>query len=266
MSLLDIPLDKFQFFLLVFIRIWGLVFFAPIFSNKVFPKIAKAGFSFFVATLLFYTLWAQRHFSVLSTSYDFFYLVMWQIFIGFAIGFTVKLIFESVMLAGEVIGFQMGLSIVNVIDPQGSSQIPLLSMFQNLFATILFLVINGHHWIIDTLVKSFRILPLKPQAVWAFGVSPQLLKYIVGVTGDVFVLGVKLAAPILAILIFINVGLGIVARTVPQINIFIVGFPLQISIGFFILSASFRFFSRVFIIHSDKMHRSIYLLLQNMVR
>jgi len=266
MNLFDIPLDKFHFFLLVFVRIWGLMFFAPIFSNKVFSKVAKAGFSFFVSTLLFTSLWGDGHFTALATSYDFFYLVLWQTFIGFAIGFTVKLIFESVMLAGEIIGFQMGLSIVNVIDPQGSSQIPLMAMFQNLFATILFLVIDGHHWVIEVMIRSFGILPLKPQAAWAFGVSPQLLKYTIGVTGSVFVLGVKLAAPILAILIFINVGLGIVARTVPQINIFIVGFPLQISIGFFVISASFSFFSRVFIMHSNKMNQSIYLLLQNMVR
>ncbi len=264
MDLFDIPLPTFQFFFLIFIRIWGITFFSPIFSLSSFPRMAKTGFSFFVACLLFPVLSRTVSFSPPVTSLEYFYSVAWQLAIGFMIGFVIRTLFEGVQFCGEIIGFQMGFAIVNVIDPQGSAQIPLLALFQNILATLLFLAINAHHLILRLLVRSFTLLPF--DGIEGVGTALQrpseAIKAIVLISSEIFILAVKLAAPAMAVLIFINVGLAIVARTVPQINIFIVGFPIQIALGFFILSASLTFFTKVFIFYSSRVHTSAYNLLK----
>jgi len=261
MNLFNIPIVAFQFFLLIFIRIWGLMFFAPIFSHRSFPVIAKAGFSLFVSIILYPHLQKQILFSPPSNTVDYFMIVLWQLIIGFSIGFTIKLVFEAVQLAGEVVGFQMGFAIVNVMDPQGSSQIPLLAMVETLFATLLFLVIDAHHWTLKVIVKSFSVLPFDFKVA---GKAFEMVNFITTVTGEIFIIAIKLAAPPLAILLFINVGLGIVARTVPQINIFIVGFPIQIALGFFILSAALSVFGKVFMDYGSKVHHNAYQLIKIM--
>jgi len=208
------------------------MFFAPIFSHRSFPVIAKAGFSLFVSIILYPHLQKQILFSPPSNTVDYFMIVLWQLIIGFSIGFTIKLVFEAVQLAGEVVGFQMGFAIVNVMDPQ-----------------------------VKVIVKSFSVLPFDFKVA---GKAFEMVNFITTVTGEIFIIAIKLAAPPLAILLFINVGLGIVARTVPQINIFIVGFPIQIALGFFILSAALSVFGKVFMDYGSKVHHNAYQLIKIM--
>jgi len=146
--------------------------------------------------------------------------------IGVALGFSARLIFAAAQLAGEMIGFQIGFSVANVIDPVSSVSVSLIGQVQYLFALLIFLITNSHHIFFAAVADSFRLVPLL-----SFHVSGDFMTLMMSLCRDMFVLSVKLSIPVIAVILFTNVGLGIVARTVPQINVFIVGFPLQITIG-----------------------------------
>jgi flagellar biosynthetic protein FliR len=151
-----------------------------------------------------------------------------EILIGVIIGFTARLLFAAVQLAGQLIGFQMGFGIVNVIDPQTSTQISIIAQFQNLITLLVFLAINAHYWFILAVASSFELIP-----PLEFCFSNSLMEAIVSLSCDMFMVAAKIAAPVIAVLLFTSVALGLIARTVPQMNIFIVGFPLKIAIGLF---------------------------------
>ncbi len=116
--------------------------------------------------------------------------------------------------------------IVNVIDPQTSAQVSIIAQFQNIITLLIFLIIDAHYWFILSIAKSFELIPLL-----GFCFTDSLMESIIRLSCNMFDIAAKLAAPIIAALLFTSVALGLIARTVPQMNIFIVGFPLKIAIG-----------------------------------
>jgi flagellar biosynthetic protein FliR len=182
-----------------------------------------------------------------------------EVMIGAVIGMIARLIFAGIQLAGQLIGFQMGFAIVNVIDPAFSLQVSIIAQFQYLIALLLFLSLNGHHMFLYAVAESFRILP-----PLAFHFSGGLMQAITGFVRDMFEIGIKVGAPIIAILFFMSVGLGLVARTVPQINIFIVGFPLQIAIGLIGVGVTMPYFVGMIEKYIIQMEREITVVLSLM--
>jgi len=156
--------------------------------------------------------------------------------VGLMIGLSVQLLFTGVQLAGQLAGFQMGFAIANVVDPASSLQIPILSQFLNLFALMIFFTVNAHYYFIRALVDSFELVP--PMGAHFNGA---LLEMLLTMTADVFVAAVKIGAPVMVALLLTNVALGLTARTVPQMQIFIVAMPLQIILGLVFLSLSLPF-------------------------
>lgn len=160
--------------------------------------------------------------------------------IGVMIGFIGRLIFDGIQLAGQLIGFQMGFAIVNVIDPVNNEQVSIIAQFQYLIAMLVFLILNGHHIFLYSIAESFRIIP-----PLGFHFSGELIQVIVVFVKNMLEVAIKTGAPIIAVLLFTSVGMGLIARTVPQINIFIVGFPLQIAIGLISVGITLPVFFRV---------------------
>jgi flagellar biosynthesis protein FliR len=146
--------------------------------------------------------------------------------IGIVIGFAAKIIFSGIQFAGEMIGVQIGFSIVNVIDPISSAQVSVISEFQYIVALLIYLAVDAHHTFIIAIADSYRFV-----SPFAYHFSGTLMQHILVFSKELFVTAIKISAPVMAVLFFTNVALGVVARTVPQINIFIVGFPLQIAVG-----------------------------------
>jgi flagellar biosynthesis protein FliR len=139
-----------------------------------------------------------------------------------------------------MIGFQMGLSVANVIDPVNNNQVQTIADFQYLIAMLVFLSVDAHHIFFSAIIQSYSVLnPL------TFHFSGQLMQMIFDFSTEMFVIAVKLGAPLMAVMLFTNVGLGIIARTVPQMNIFIVGFPLQISVGLIFLGLTAPLFVKI---------------------
>ena len=234
---LNIPLAQLQLFFLVFLRVGAIIMFMPVFDSKSIPVFFKIALAFTTSNVLF-PLLDLDPLPVLNNVYAMGIKVMGEILIGLVIGFSVKLIFAGIQLAGQLAGYQMGMALANIMDPSTSQQVPILAQFTNLFALLIFIAINAHHWFIKALTYSFQTVP--PLNV-NFGGS--LMEHLIKMSGNMFVIGIQVGAPVIAALLVTSVAFGLIARTVPQMNVFIVAMPLKIGIGLLFLGFSLPYFS-----------------------
>ena len=219
-------------FILVLLRVSAIVVLMPVFGDQVVPARIKAALSLIIAFLIYPGLTLPP---IAGTDNLVLTLVRMggEVLVGAAIGFAARVIFAAVQMAGEIIGMQMGVSIANIIDPITSTQVSIIAEFLYLVAILIFLSVDAHHIFLSAMSESYRLVPMLGVHVGG-GLAREMLL----MTQSIFVTGVKISAPVLAVLMFVNVGLGIVARTVPQVNVFIVGFPLQMLMGFIFLGLS----------------------------
>jgi flagellar biosynthetic protein FliR len=147
----------------------------------------------------------------------------------------IRLFFEGVQMMGHMVGFQTGFAITNVIDPQNQIQISLMANMAYMVAMTVFLVINGHHIFITALQESFQVIP-----IGGTHLGDKIYHLMVDGAGDVFVIAVKIGAPAIVALLLTKVAFGLITKLIPQMNIMIVGFPLQIVIGLFFFGVSMQ--------------------------
>jgi flagellar biosynthesis protein FliR len=240
MNILDFTNFRVEVILFTFFRISGLFLLAPLFSMKSMPKKVKVMLGFIIAMVIS-PMVAQQGFTVPQDVLDVITLGVRELLVGLLIGFVFYSLFVGVQMAGAFIGFQMGFAIVNVIDPVTSQQVAIMSQFKYIMATLIFFLLDGHHMILQAVVASYKLIPIG-EAVFRFSVYQEIARLIMGI----FVIGIKLAAPVMVTLILLDVGLGVVSRSVPQMNIFIVGFPMKIGLGLFFTAAALPIFGLVF--------------------
>ncbi len=247
-------------FTLVLLRISAMLALMPVIGETSVPIRVKAGLALLITMLVFSTIRLEAPTLQAESEIVAIGLAMvGEVLIGVTIGFAVRVIFAGIQFAGNMVGLQMGLAIANVFDPVSSSQISIISEFQYLFAMLVYLAIDAHHLLIYAIVDSYRFV-----APFGFHFSESLMQSIVLFSKGLFVTAVQISAPAMAVLIFSNVALGIVARTVPQINIFIVGMPLQIAAGLFILGLTIPFFASATQRVLNSLHTDIQALLRLM--
>ena len=237
MDIFNLNYAEFERFLFVFFRVGALVLFVPILGSRQVPSSMKIGFILFLSIVIF-PLVEGRPLPEPRGIFDLAIFLISDVTIGLGIAFITRLIFTAVQIAGTVVDFQMGFGVVNVLDPQTDTQVSVTAQFHNIIAILIFLAIDAHHFIIQAIVESFFII--NPAEINFASITPEYMLYLFSAT---FTTAVKIAAPIMAILFFLSVGLGLVARTVPQMNVFIVGFPLQIGVGLLMVGLSISFFS-----------------------
>ena len=155
---LNISLPQLQLFFLVFLRVGAILMSIPIFDSKGIPLLFKMALAFATGIVLF-PLLKLDGVPMASNIFSLGISVAGEIVLGLAIGFSVKLIFAGIQLAGQLAGYQMGLALANVMDPATSEQVPLLAQFNNLIALLVFLSINAHYWFIKALTESYRLVP-----------------------------------------------------------------------------------------------------------
>jgi len=158
-------------------------------------------------------------------------LALEQMLIGFAIGFTLQLVFTAVSYGGQAVAISMGLGFASVVDPQNGVQTVVVSQFLLALTTLLFLSMNGHLAVIALLHDSFRLYPLVPGAV-----SATDFMHVAAFGTHMFAFGVLIALPAVVALLLTNIAFGVVTRAAPQLNIFGVGFPITLALGFVVLS------------------------------
>jgi flagellar biosynthetic protein FliR len=234
-----ITAEQAEIIILTLLRVSAMIITIPILGDRTIPVRLKAGLSLLITFLIIPSL-QTASWTLSPDIFSFVFRMAGEIMIGVMIGFTGQLIFAGIQLAGQLIGFQMGFSIVNVIDPVNNEQVSIISQFQNLIAMLIFLIMNGHHIFLYAIAESFRILP-----PLSFHFSGGLMQVALVFVKNMLEVAMKTGAPIIAVLLFMSVGMGLVARTVPQINIFIVGFPLQIAIGLIGIGLTLPVFVRI---------------------
>jgi flagellar biosynthetic protein FliR len=230
-------------FSFLFLRIGAILIMIPVIGERTVPLSVKGGLAILVSLLLLPAVHAKLPDLHSESEAEIFVLVIAmcsEVLIGIVIGFAAKIIFSGIQFAGEMIGIQIGFSIVNIIDPISSAQVSVISEFQYLVALLIYLAVDAHHTFILAIADSYRFI-----SPFAYHFSGSLIHYIIVFSKELFVTAIKISAPVMAVLFFTNVALGVVARTVPQINIFIVGFPLQIAVGLTILALMSPFFVKL---------------------
>lgn len=260
-SLTGSILFNFQLFILILVRVTGLFVVSPIFGRNNLPTIMKVGLSVIVALILL-----PLKVDTFSLSIDNLNILMFwalsEFLIGIIIGFIAFTYFTAIYLTGTIVDIQMGFGMVNIMDPQTNAQMPLMGGFYNILITLLFLAINGHHRLIQSLIHSYDVLPIG----FSISVNENVINYLIKAFTETFIIAFQLSAPILIAIFLANVILGILARTMPQMNIFIVGLPLKIFIGIIVILISLQFLPAYSEGLFDKMFRAIYELMQIFAR
>ncbi len=235
MNIISWSIEEFKSFLIIFIRVSFVLLMMPILNSRVLPFLPKIGLGLMTSMVLFSVL-RINPFLFPSDPLSFALFLLGEAIIGFLLGISIHLIFTGVQFAGELVGIQMGFGMANILDPQFGWNSTVISQFQYFIAIMIFLSIDGHHWFFRALAQSFQIL--SPGEISFQG---GLVKHFMDLSGKVFQIGIKIIAPIMAILIFTQLALGMVARMVPQMNLLISSFPLTIGLGLIVFGLSLGF-------------------------
>jgi len=221
-------LEQIQVFFWVLVRISLLIFLFPFLGARGIPTIWKVGFSLILAVILTPLVPSRQTFP--QTLPEVLLGLMTEAAIGLILAFSVNLVFASVQLAGQFMAFQMGFAMASAVDPITEVESTVLSQLLYLFTILVFLSLDGHHYLIQAIANSFYVI--RPDA---FSLNPPLSRLLIEISGQMFLIGLKIAAPLLVALFLSNLSLGIVARTVPQMNILMIGFPVNIGLGLILL-------------------------------
>jgi flagellar biosynthetic protein FliR len=244
-------------FVIVLFRVGGIMAFAPLFSARSVPMQVRAAMTL-VATLALCP--ALPLSSVPSVDLAAILgLVMTEILFGVVLGLATSFLFAAMQFAGQIISFQLGFSIANLIDPQSEVETSVFSFLQYYIGLLFFLLINGHHWFFTAVGDSFRYLP-----VGGVRLEGAVVTELIRLSGQMVVFGIQMAGPVLAVTVITDVVLGVIGRAAPQVNILIVGMPFKVLAGFGCMSISFYFLPRLMEIWYTGFYRDLMALLRRM--
>ncbi|WP_456275483.1 flagellar biosynthetic protein FliR [Bacillus sp. AK128] len=217
-------------FLLILVRISGFFLTVPIFSYRTIPATHKIGLAAFLSFIMYYTIEIPQ-----TLQFDEFYimLIIKELLVGIMIGLTAFIILSAIQIAGGFIDFQMGFAMANVVDPQTGAQSPLMGQFLYIISLLFLLSVNGHHLLIDGIFYSYQAVPI--DQLWIPFGEEGMLNHLVKTFNSMFIIAFQMSLPLVGSMFLVDVALGIVARTVPQLNIFVVGMPLKILVSFIML-------------------------------
>jgi flagellar biosynthetic protein FliR len=210
------------------LRVMALIMTAPILSERAIPKRVKVGLGIMITIVIAPTL---PEVDVPIFSAKAIWLALQQVMIGVAIGFTMQLAFAAIRTAGELIGLQMGLSFATFVDPASHLNMPVLARIIDMLAMLLFLSFNGHLWLISLLVDTFHTLPIGGNPV-----NSNAFLALTRAAGLIFLNGLMLALPIITLLLTVNLALGLLNRMAPQLSVFVIGFPVTLTVGMILMS------------------------------
>ena len=230
LDIFGITAAQFQTFFLIFVRVSTMLFVFPIFSAPQIPLQTRFGFGALIAFLLFHTVPTLAPFTNLV---GLVIAIVAQIALGMIVGYIASLVFAGIQFAGELIDLEIGYAIANVISPTTQQQVTIIGEFELALATLVFLATNSHLLLIAGIAGSFNLVPLP-----YIHMDPSLAGNVVGILASSFDIVFKIAAPAAIALFITNISLALMARVAPQMNVFVVGFPIQVTVGLITLAAS----------------------------
>ncbi|MHC1789257.1 flagellar biosynthetic protein FliR [Solidesulfovibrio sp.] len=220
-------------FLLTFMRLSVVVFMLPFYGANLIPTTIKAA----LCMMLTLALWPSLSFpgAVLPANpWTIALMFLGEIIIGLLLDILVRLLFSAAQSAGAIMGFAMGFSLMNSIDPMTGASESGLGHLMSQVTTMLFLALNGHLMLLSSLAQSFELVP--PGALL---INAALGEHLIAFTGQMFIMALKIAAPIMASIFMVDLALALVARAAPQMNVLFIGFPVKITVGFLFMTLVF---------------------------
>ncbi len=238
--LLEMPTAWINDFVVISARIGGIVAFAPMFGAANLPVRLKV----LLAMSLSWVITGFLHPMSFEPDTESAGLIMQlaaEVTIGAVIGFTASIIFEIVIFGGYLIDYFIGFGFINIVDPQSGSSISIFSFFYSYLALIVFLLFDAHHIVLEVMVRSYELIP-----IFGAELHREALSRLLDFTAGIFYIGFQIAAPMFLVMFTIDFSLGMISKTVPQLQVLVVGFPLKISIGLLavalVLRPTFEFF------------------------
>jgi flagellar biosynthetic protein FliR len=219
-------------FFLILIRTSGLLVSAPLLSHRGIPSQSKVGFAFFFALVLV-PLEHERLAPPPEQLGDVADAVLREVLFGLALGLAMNIVFMGLQAGSHLIGVQLGFSLGGVLDPISGNQFNALDQLYSLLATLVFFTINGHHLVIQALAETVRAVPpgtFDPFALRVENLGPIFVGFMVTAA--------RIAMPVVVALSLADLGMGFVARTVPQVQVLVVGAPIKIAVGLLVLIAA----------------------------
>lgn len=233
--MITIPLRPVLLFVVVLARMGGLVTFAPFWSHQVAPvrvRVLLATALAFVITPIVAPRLPTPPSEMLSLSL----VLCGEILIGCAIGFIGRLVFSALDVAAYVLGFQMGFSLAGTIDPSTRAQTAALGTIAQMLGLVVLLATDGHHWLLAATVRSFQVVDMG-----GFHITANLLELFIRLSAEAFAAGLALAAPAIVVLLTVELALALAGRAAPQLQIMVLGFPIKIAVGLWLIGASLYF-------------------------
>lgn len=225
----DFSVLQIELFILMFIRIGGFLFLMPLFSGTSIPIQYRVGLSFFLTVLLIPQVTIGGEIMAVANIRQLVWLVVKELTLAIIVGYLFHALFAAVAYAGAIVDLQMGFAMLQLPDPVMEGEMTSATgMFQTIFFTMIFLMANGHYYLFSAIEKSFEILP-PGQIVVDAG---DLVTVTVMTLSKIVEIAIRLSAPLLIVMVVTSVTLGVIAKTMPQMNIFFVGMPLKIAVGF----------------------------------
>jgi len=223
MDILGFGISQIVTFILVLARVGGIFSVAPIFGNVNVAPMVRVG----IAAALAFVFVPMAHFDASHLDFlSFTLVIVKETIVGLVLGFLAALMFAAIQMAGAFIDMQVGFGFASVVDPMSKQQNAVIGQLYSLVATLIFLAINGHHLMLRGLADSFSVLPLGTMSI-----STSVTAGMMQVFATIFLAALKIGAPVVGAVFLTDVSLGILARTVPQLNVFVIGFPAKLTVG-----------------------------------
>ena len=241
MELPQLSLPLIQGFLICLARIGAMVGAIPVFSGGVIPPQMRIGISILFALVCYPAIKVYipaQSFAPMALGV----VVGQELILGLMVGFLAQLVFMAAEFSGSLIGYKMGFAAANVFDPSTQRQVALIAQFQGVLAILLFLALDVHHLFFRAIVASFEMLP--PGSLNLQGGAIPML---VDVANHSLILSIQLVAPVLVLLILSNLTLGVMARVFPQLNVFMLSFPINIGVSFIVMGLTLGYFASMLI-------------------
>lgn len=225
-------IEVFKLFIVVAARVSGLIVAAPVLGSRNYPVIAKVGLIGLIAFLLAPTLPALRE-PLPGDPIAFTVIASGEFLIGLIMGFVMTILFAAIQIGGQIVDMQTGFSLMNIFNPALETQFPIFGFFFFIVAVLYFFVLNMHHLMIKALAASFDAIP-----IGGIALHPALMLEVQRWGNAMFVDGLLIAAPVAAAMLLAYVTMGLLGRVVPQIHLLVIGFPITISVGLFLVAFS----------------------------
>lgn len=257
MDVLGFGISQITTFLLVLARVGGIFTVGPVFANANVNRQVRIAIAL---ALAFVFLPMAKYDASKLDLLPFLAAILKELLVGLLMGYLASMMFSAIQMAGSYIDLAMGLGFASQVDPMTKERNAVMGQLQNLVATLIFLGINGHHIMIKGLADSFAVLPLAKA-----GFSPEAAGGMLTIFAVVILAALKIAAPVIGVIFTTDISLGILARTVPQLNVFVVGFPVKLAVGLLVVIVVLPATAAVMVTLFSGLHRDIIMLLRHLM-